>query len=619
MDKNNGETIRRNGMVEGMLEHLEESFEKLVGKSLSKHVSLKDRISQIEGEITHRFKKEIHPPVEQLQLEEYKERINELQKLVNDLTHVAETFAQAISVRTGNIQNNPNGTDWIRGVLVVVCVILSAISVLMYVDSIKKKNTHSPRPGSEPKKLAFKIKCSQIPEGRDKSIEQELRKLQENLIITSFKVDDLRFENHSQHYQGTYSLQMEGDKGKEIIDSLREIKFLKNLAYSSENREAEFICLQECKKCLEILNAKGICETCLSEKEKEKELARKKAEEEQRLKAEQLAKQKAEEEQKKEKELKAQQAQLNEMKAEYKKCELFEKMKTKTPQEKIKRWQQFHDDYLEDIPNSEEDQLMIKNAEEREKYWEEEAKPKVVFCEKHPKFPLLENGLCKKICGECALHLNEEETCEQKCAVCKKHYNNEGTCTQICQECKTHFSDAGVCEVCHPKDWPSNLWNTCWVPNGNYVDFTKSEWEVLGVQKQIDYAKSYQEWYAKRKGKKVEEERILLNDRLKIKMVFIPPGKYKRGSPNGEAGRDSDEGQHTVIISQPFWCGKYEVTQEQWVAVMGTNQSSFRGRSTTSRKCDLGGVPEFLREDGNEAVDGSAVGICLSCGNDEKI
>jgi formylglycine-generating enzyme required for sulfatase activity len=32
-----------------------------------------------------------------------------------------------------------------------------------------------------------------------------------------------------------------------------------------------------------------------------------------------------------------------------------------------------------------------------------------------------------------------------------------------------------------------------------------------------------------------------------------------------------------MTIPKPFWLGKYEVTQEQWEAVMGNNPSQFKG------------------------------------------
>lgn len=51
-----------------------------------------------------------------------------------------------------------------------------------------------------------------------------------------------------------------------------------------------------------------------------------------------------------------------------------------------------------------------------------------------------------------------------------------------------------------------------------------------------------------------------------IKFVFIPAGEFQMGSENG----DGDEKPvHRVVITAPFWIGKYEVTQAEWEAVMG--------------------------------------------------
>jgi formylglycine-generating enzyme required for sulfatase activity len=52
---------------------------------------------------------------------------------------------------------------------------------------------------------------------------------------------------------------------------------------------------------------------------------------------------------------------------------------------------------------------------------------------------------------------------------------------------------------------------------------------------------------------------------VKLELVWIPPGKFMMGSPVSEQGRIGNEGpQHEVTISQGFWMGKYEITQEQW-------------------------------------------------------
>jgi formylglycine-generating enzyme required for sulfatase activity len=61
-----------------------------------------------------------------------------------------------------------------------------------------------------------------------------------------------------------------------------------------------------------------------------------------------------------------------------------------------------------------------------------------------------------------------------------------------------------------------------------------------------------------------------------MKLVRIPAGKFLMGSPANEEGRQEDEGpQHEVEITRPFYMGVYEVTQEEYEKVMGTNPSHF--------------------------------------------
>ena len=61
---------------------------------------------------------------------------------------------------------------------------------------------------------------------------------------------------------------------------------------------------------------------------------------------------------------------------------------------------------------------------------------------------------------------------------------------------------------------------------------------------------------------------------VKLEMVLIPSGKFMMGSPASEKGRNENETQHEVTLTKPFYMGKYEVTQEQWQAVMGNNPSA---------------------------------------------
>ena len=57
--------------------------------------------------------------------------------------------------------------------------------------------------------------------------------------------------------------------------------------------------------------------------------------------------------------------------------------------------------------------------------------------------------------------------------------------------------------------------------------------------------------------------------------VRIAPGVFTMGSPAGELGRLDVEVQHQVTITRAFWIKTTEVTQAEWLAVMGRNPSYF--------------------------------------------
>ena len=62
-----------------------------------------------------------------------------------------------------------------------------------------------------------------------------------------------------------------------------------------------------------------------------------------------------------------------------------------------------------------------------------------------------------------------------------------------------------------------------------------------------------------------------------VEMVSITAGTFTMGSPTSEAERDTDETQHSVTLTG-FSIGKYQVTQEQYQAVMGAGED----RTTTT-------------------------------------
>jgi len=73
-------------------------------------------------------------------------------------------------------------------------------------------------------------------------------------------------------------------------------------------------------------------------------------------------------------------------------------------------------------------------------------------------------------------------------------------------------------------------------------------------------------------------------------LVYIPPGTFTMGSTQEELAAvrrkwsrvkdyyvSPELPAHKVTVSKGFYMGKYEVTQEQWEAVMGSNPSIFKG------------------------------------------
>ena len=86
---------------------------------------------------------------------------------------------------------------------------------------------------------------------------------------------------------------------------------------------------------------------------------------------------------------------------------------------------------------------------------------------------------------------------------------------------------------------------------------------------------------------------------ISMHFVLIPAGEFKMGSPLGEGGRIDNEGPvHTVTIEKAYYLGKYEVTQKQWMEVMGSNPSYFKfwGDDLPVDQVSWNDVQEFIRK-----------------------
>src|SRR5579872_1997058 len=68
------------------------------------------------------------------------------------------------------------------------------------------------------------------------------------------------------------------------------------------------------------------------------------------------------------------------------------------------------------------------------------------------------------------------------------------------------------------------------------------------------------------------------NNAAGIEFIKIQPGEFTMGCAEVDSACTEDEKPaHRVQITNAFEIGKYEVTQAQWQAVMGSNPSTIKG------------------------------------------
>jgi formylglycine-generating enzyme required for sulfatase activity len=84
-----------------------------------------------------------------------------------------------------------------------------------------------------------------------------------------------------------------------------------------------------------------------------------------------------------------------------------------------------------------------------------------------------------------------------------------------------------------------------------------------------------------------------VTNKFGIALVLVPQGSFMMGSTNGDA---NEQPVHRVTIAAPFYLGKYEVTQAQWTAVMGSNPSENKGAENPVEQVSWDDAQEFIRK-----------------------
>jgi len=79
---------------------------------------------------------------------------------------------------------------------------------------------------------------------------------------------------------------------------------------------------------------------------------------------------------------------------------------------------------------------------------------------------------------------------------------------------------------------------------------------------------------------------------VSIEMIAVKGGTFQMGSNDREAG---EKPVHKVTVSD-FYIGKYEVTQAQWQAIMGSNPSNFKGDNLPVENVSWNDAQEFIQK-----------------------
>ncbi len=99
-------------------------------------------------------------------------------------------------------------------------------------------------------------------------------------------------------------------------------------------------------------------------------------------------------------------------------------------------------------------------------------------------------------------------------------------------------------------------------------------------------------------------------DGVRQRLRWIPPGRFKMGSPEYEKFPEKGEGpQHEEMIASGFWLFETECSQSLWEAVMGkeSNQSKFKGAALPVENVSWDDVQEFVAK-----INGRVAGLELA-------
>ena len=177
-------------------------------------------------------------------------------------------------------------------------------------------------------------------------------------------------------------------------------------------------------------------------------------------------------------------------------------------------------------------------------------------------------------------YANHQSSCKGKVEQAKPPTPTTKVCGQ-CRQSKALSSFSGKSSIC----------NACVQYNDRQAELEQQDKDRREAEKRQAEADSIAEAkrqaeerrqaeadsIAEAKRQAEENKRREFAAKIKADMVFVEGGTFMMGALPNDKNAESDETPRHQVTLSSFSIGKYEVTQELWQAVMGSNPSMFKG------------------------------------------
>jgi len=119
-------------------------------------------------------------------------------------------------------------------------------------------------------------------------------------------------------------------------------------------------------------------------------------------------------------------------------------------------------------------------------------------------------------------------------------------------------------------------------PQGQFIEL---------ANKKIKYLKKHNAKNSKQQPNSLNQ---IVDSATGMELIKIPSGCFQMGSDNDSS---DEKPKHKTCITNNFYLGKYEVTQEQWHKIMGNNPSQYKkGKNNPVEQVSWNDIQKFIKK-----------------------